>query len=66
MELMLSLVFGTVGLAYAVYGKRAEEYGFLIFGVLLMVYSYFIRDLLGGSIAGAVLVAGPFALKRYL
>lgn len=62
----MSLIFGTIGLAYSVYGKRAEEYSFLIFGVLLMIYSYFVRDALWGSVVGVLLTAGPFAVKRYL
>lgn len=65
MTIVIGFLFGTIGLAYAVYGKKAEEYSFLIFGVLLMAYSYFVPGVLWGSIVGALLAGGPFIMKRY-
>lgn len=64
--LFLGLVFGSVGLAYAVYGKRQEEYMFLIFGVLLMAGSYFMSDPVWGTLVGVLLTAGPFVVRRFL
>lgn len=65
MAIVVGFLFGTIGLAYAVYGKKAEEYVFLIFGILLMACSYFVPDVLWGTAVGAVFAAGPFIMKRY-
>lgn len=65
MMLMMGLVFGSLGLAYAVYGKKGEDPIFLMFGVLLMGYSYFVPDPLWGSLLGIALGAAPFMIKHY-
>ena len=61
--LLLSLVFSSIGLAYFIYGKRQQRIMSLLSGVGLMVFPYFVSNLLlmlGGSVA---LMALPFFLE---
>ncbi len=65
MALIVGFLFGLLGMGYAMYGKKVEEYEFLIFGVLLMAYSYFIPGILWQTIIGCALLAAPFVIKRF-
>lgn len=40
-NLVLALVFGSIGLGYFVYGARQSSPGFRLAGVALMIYPYF-------------------------
>ncbi len=64
-SLFASLIWGSVGLGFAIYGKRQRAAVPLVGGVLLMGISYAISSALYMSLAGAVLVAGIFWLRRY-
>jgi len=43
--LFLSLVIGSVGMAFFIYGKKQTRIPQLVLGVLLMAYPYFISNL---------------------
>jgi hypothetical protein len=55
---------GVFGMAYFVYGKRTQKFTWMIVGVLLCVYSYFLDDLLLLLVVGAVLMAVPFFIHE--
>jgi hypothetical protein len=57
-SLFASLVWGSVGLGFAIYGKRQKATAPLLGGVLLMALSYFISSALLMSLVGVALVAG--------
>ncbi len=65
MTLMIGFLFGTLGLGYSIYGKKQSEFDFLLFGVLLMGYSYFIPSPLLAFLVGGLLLAGPFIIRRF-
>ena len=55
--------FGILGMAYFIYGKKAVRYLFLICGIVLMVYPYFVTRTLYMVIIGVVVSAVPFVVK---
>jgi hypothetical protein len=42
--LLWGVVFGSIGLAYFVYGKKQQRFVPLLCGIALMVYPYFISN----------------------
>jgi hypothetical protein len=66
MELLIvGFIASTIGLSYFIYGKKNVEISFLIFGLILMGYPYFVKSALVSSILGVVLIAGPFIMNKY-
>lgn len=44
-ELFGSLLFGTIGMAAAIYGKKSAAWRAMFIGVALMVFPYFVSQL---------------------
>jgi hypothetical protein len=65
-SLFASLVWGSIGLGFAVYGKKQKAPAPLLGGILLMALSYFIGSALLMSLVGAALVAGIVWVGRYV
>ncbi len=65
-SLILSVFFGAIGSAYVVYGKRRMSAAYLVTGVLLVVYPYFVENPWASALIGIVLLAIPIALDRGL
>lgn len=62
MDLILGLVFGTIGSAYFVYGRK-QRHGIALFcGVGLMVYPMFVSKVLWLTLGCLVLMALPFVV----
>ena len=59
MNLFLGLLFGAVGSGYLVYGKRQQNALFLVVGVILIVYPYFIASAVFLVLIGLALAAIP-------
>ncbi|MDA8442908.1 MAG: hypothetical protein M0Z55_11110 [Peptococcaceae bacterium] len=66
MALFFNLVISSVGLAYFVYGKKTTRLIFLIVGLVLMFYSYFIPGVALNVGVGIILALVPFVLKSSL
>ena len=62
--LFASLIWGSVGLAYCVYGKRQQSWVPFAGGVLMMIASYFVGSALVMSLICAALVALVHLLLR--
>ena len=63
--LFASLVWGSVGLGYFIYGKKQSSWVSMIGGVLMMGASYFVSSaLLMSLICVALVLAIYFLLKR--
>jgi hypothetical protein len=56
--LFASLIWGSIGLGFAIYGKKQRATAPLVGGILLMGISYLIGSALTMSLVGVVLVAG--------
>jgi hypothetical protein len=61
--LIWGIIFGSIGLAFFVYGKKQKSLIPLFSGVGLMVVPYFISNIYFLVLSGIVLTALPFILK---
>lgn len=59
---MLSILFGSIGLGLFVYGKKQGKLVHLIAGLLLMVVPYVVPGAVMMTVVCGVLVALPFLL----
>jgi hypothetical protein len=61
--LFWGIVFGSIGLAFFVYGKKQKTVVPFFSGIGLMVVPYFISNMYFLVLSGIVLTALPFILK---
>jgi len=61
--LFASLLFGTVGFAAFVYGKKSMLWQPMAIGVVLMVYPYFVENALLLYVIGIALSASLFVFR---
>jgi len=57
------LLFGSIGLGYFIYGKKQRAVVPLICGLVLMVFPYFISNVVVLVVIGVVLTAIPYFLR---
>ena len=57
------LLFGSIGLAFFVYGKKQQAFVPLLCGLALMVFPYFVSNTLLLVAVGGVLVILPYFLR---
>jgi hypothetical protein len=57
------IFFSIVGLGYFLYGKKSINYVYLICGIILMVFPYFISDTAYLIITGIVISVIPLIIK---
>ena len=62
--LWASLLWGSIGVGFAIYGKRQRAMGPLVGGIALMAISYVISSALLMSLLGVALVAGIVWYQR--
>lgn len=62
--LLWSVLFGSLGLGYFVYGKKQGALMPLLCGVALMVFPYFITNIWLLVGVGALLAALPYFFRR--
>jgi hypothetical protein len=62
-SLLWSVLFGSVGLGFFVYGKKQRTIVPLICGLILMVSPYFVSDTLLLVVVGIALVAVPYFVR---
>jgi hypothetical protein len=63
-QLLWSLLFGSIGLGYFIYGRKQGKTIPLLCGVVLMVYPYFMPNTAVLFIIGAIFVAVPYFVRR--
>jgi hypothetical protein len=61
--LFIWLIAGIFGMAYFVYGKRAQRPVFLLAGIGLCVYPYLVSGVLLGLLVGVLIAAAPFLIR---
>ena len=61
--LLWGVVFGSVGLAYFVYGKKQQRFVPLVCGIALVAFPYFISNTVLLVVVGLVLSAVPYFLR---
>jgi hypothetical protein len=62
-QIFWGIVFGSVGFAYFIYGKKQHVFMPMICGLGLMVYPYFVANTLLLVLTGAVISALPFLIR---
>ena len=62
--LFASLVWGSVGLGYCIYGKRQQSWIPMVGGVLMIAASFFISSALLMSLVCLGLMAGVYVLLK--
>jgi hypothetical protein len=62
--ILLSILVGSIGLVCFMYGKRQERFPQMIVGVILMVYPYFVSNLILSAAIAVVLLAGLWLAVR--
>ncbi len=63
--LFAALIWGSIGLGFAIYGKRQKAMPALVGGILLMGCSYMISSPLYMTLVGVALVAAILFVGRY-
>lgn len=64
--LIASLIWGTIGSGFALYGWRQKDMVPLFGGIALMALSYFIESALIMSLVSVVLIVAIFWLRKHL
>ena len=62
--ILVSLLFSAVGMAYFVYGKKQSNFQFMLIGIILMVYTYFVSSVPLAWIIGIILTVMPKLINR--
>ena len=58
-----SLIWGSVGLGYFIYGKKQRAVVPLVCGLALMIFPYFVSNTVFLVLLGTVLVATPYFIR---
>ena len=59
-QILWGLLFGSVGLAFFIYGKKQQRLVPLVCGIALMAYPYFVSNTIWLIVVGVVLCAVPY------
>ncbi len=59
-SLLITMLFGSIGLGYFIYGKKQLRFAALLAGLALMVYPYFINNTYALVVIGLGLMATPY------
>lgn len=61
--IILSLIFGTIGFGYFIYGKKQQNGLAYLSGALLMIFPYVIENVILAVLIGLLLMALPFFIR---
>jgi hypothetical protein len=64
--LIASLIWGSIGTGFSIYGWRQKDMLPLFGGIALIAISYFVASPWFMSLVGALLVVATFWLKKYV
>ena len=62
-SILWSLLFGSIGMAYFIYGKKQALVVPMVSGVALMVYPYFVTNSIAIVLIGLALMAVPYFMR---
>ena len=62
--LFFSIVAGMIGVGYCSFGKKQQNICFVIAGIGLMFYPYFIENVMALAGVGIALIIAPFVINR--
>lgn len=61
--LLWGLLFGSIGLGFFLYGKKQRRVVPLVCGLALMIFPYFVSDIILIVVVGIVLIAIPYFVR---
>ena len=61
--LMVSILFGSIGVGYFIYGKKQQQFIPLFTGIALCVYPYFMSNGYAMVVVGIILTAVPWFIR---
>ncbi len=62
--LFASLVWGSIGLGYFIYGKKQQSISAMAGGILMMVAAYFVSSALAMSLVSLTIIVGVYVLIK--
>ena len=62
--LFVSLIWGSVGLGYFVYGKKQQSLTAALGGILMMALSYFVASAVAMSLISILLIIAVYVLMK--
>lgn len=62
-SLLFSLLFGSIGVGYFIYGKKQQRFAALFVGMGLVVYPYFVSNTYALVVIGVGLMAIPYFVE---
>ena len=62
-SLVWSVLFGSIGLGFFIYGKKQGAVVPLVCGIVLMIFPYFVSSTILAVCIGAVLLAIPYFFR---
>jgi hypothetical protein len=62
--LTLSLIFGSLGMGFFMYGKNTGAFITMGIGLALMIFPYFIPNAIAMTIVGGLLSVVPFVIRE--
>ena len=65
LSLVIGFIFGSVGFVYVYYGKRMQDFSFILPGMLLSIYLFAVDGALLQILIGLFLSFSPIVLRRY-
>ena len=63
--LYASLLFGSLGVGYIIYGRKQQNWVTWVTGIVLCVYPYFVPNIWLMLLIGAGVASVPFLLRDY-
>ena len=62
-QLLLGVLFGSIGLGYFIYGKKQKIIVPFVVGILLMTYTYFVENTMLLVGIGSILTILPYFIR---
>lgn len=62
-SMFMTMIWGAIGTGYFIFGKKQSRFTFLICGVGLMVFPFFVSDFMVSMILGLAMTLAPFKIE---
>jgi len=62
--LFASLIWGSIGFGYFIYGKKQQSLPAMIGGIVMIAVSYFVSSALGMSLISVLIIVAVYLLSK--
>lgn len=63
--ILWALLFGSIGVGYFIYGKRQDQPVVRYTGIALILFPYFVTEVLAVVLVGIFLLLLPYVIKHF-